>query len=395
MYTRMLFVSHNPDMLKELQQSLTQQRIAWDMAFVRSGQEALELMERDPYAIIVTDLQMPGMNGAELLTRMQQRYPSVLRFVLAAPAALTMARSSIRAHQFINYPCDPATICSVVERSLALRNCLADEQLKSLVAKISVLPSLPDLYLRIMSELRSPDYSLASVGKIIGTDVAMSAKVLTLVNSAYFYLPQHVANPVLAVSLLGVDVIKSMILLSEVFTQFDRIRALAPRFDFVAQQQHSLRVANYARAIAKYEHLDQETSDAFFTAGLFHDIGKLMLVANMPQQCEEIIKLEQHDAMDPTAAERAVLGATHAEVGAYLLGQWDFQYPIIEACAYHHVPERAVDTGVNTVTVIHAANIFAHQPTDTDAPPADTDEAPDERLAAWQRSCREMDTVPQ
>jgi putative nucleotidyltransferase with HDIG domain len=184
----------------------------------------------------------------------------------------------------------------------------------------------------------------------------MSAKVLKLVNSAYYGLPQRVASPALAVSLLGTDIIKSMILLIDIFAQFDRISALAPQFNFQNMQRHSLAVGGYARAIAHIERAEQSVMDSYFMAGLFHDIGKLILIANLPQQYNAAIQLSAEQGITISAAELAVFGATHAEVGAYLLGLWGFSDAIVEACAYHHQPAQAQERGI--VSVIYVANVY-------------------------------------
>lgn len=368
MYTRVLFVSGDGNLLNGWKKALAPLRSAWEMSFTQGANEGFAQITAEQPTVLMVDQGMLADGGSNLLAATAERFPRVIRCVLSGASGANVNRGSVPAHHFITFPCTLPVLKNTVDRALMLRNLLAKDNLRELLVKVKELPALPDLYLRVMAELRKPNASLASIGQIIERDVAMSAKVLRLVNSAYFGLPQQVSSPALAVNLLGIESIRSMILLFNVFAQFDRIRAMVPNFNLDALQQHSFAVGSYARTIARYERLPQSSVDSYFMAGLFHDIGKLVLLANMPQQYNEVMKIVLTKRVRLMAAEQQVFGATHAEVGAYLLALWGIPDPVIEAAAFHHTPRRAMQQGVNEMTVVHVANTLQHLTTEPTRP---------------------------
>lgn len=362
MTTRILFVDDERNILDGLQRMLRPMRHHWTMSFVSSGNEALVAMQEQPFDVIVSDMRMPGMDGVELLTTVRKRYPETVRLVLSGHSDKeTFFKAISPAHQYLTKPCSPDTLKQTIERALTLRQLLSRESLKKLVTQIRLLPSLPHIYLELLHELQSSDGSLKRVGSLIEQDIAMSVKVLKLVNSAFFGLPNHVSSPSQAVSLLGLDTIQSLVLMVGIFSQFEETFFRTQRSSLEQLQKHSLGTAVFAQALAKHEGLTKRGVDEAFIAGLLHDVGKLVLLANLPNQCTRVSQLIRENHVAPAVAEVSVLGATHAEVGAYLLGLWGFTDPIVEAGAFHHSPSVAKEHGFTVVTAVHVANIFEHR----------------------------------
>jgi len=217
---RVLFVDDEPRILDGLKRMLRHMRDEWEMSFVESGEAALKVLESARFDVVVSDMRMPGMDGAELLTRVMERYPQIVRIVLSGHADKEMILKTVRpAHQYLSKPCDPEKLRSTVARASALRGLLADELLKQLVSQMSTLPSAPSLYNEVMNELRSGEGSVQRVGEIVSKDVGMTAKILQVVNSAFFGVPRHVESPAQAVSLLGLETIKALALSAQVFSQ--------------------------------------------------------------------------------------------------------------------------------------------------------------------------------
>ncbi len=189
---RVLFVDDEPNILNGLRRILRGQRKEWDMSFVESGQLALETFDETPCDVIVSDMKMPGMNGAELLSQIQEKYPATIRIALSGETDSNMIYRCVQhAHQYLAKPCDAETLVGAVQRAFTLRNLVHDEKLEAIVADMTSLPSMPEQYQKIMEEMQRDDPSLQKVGQIIETDVAMSAKILQLVNSAFFGLARH------------------------------------------------------------------------------------------------------------------------------------------------------------------------------------------------------------
>ena len=224
---------------------------------------------------------MPGMDGCQLLERVKNLHPQVVRIVLSGNSDKDLILNSAGlTHQFLSKPCDAEALKTTIARACAMRELLEDESLINVISKIESLPSLPSLYKEVVEEVNSPDGSLARVGEIISKDVGMSAKLLQLVNSAFFGLPTQVSSTVRAVNLLGLETIKTLILTIKIFSQFDR--AGLPCYSISSLLDHSISTGMLARSIATQEDLKQNQIDEAFMAGLLHDIGKLILLDKLP-----------------------------------------------------------------------------------------------------------------
>jgi YesN/AraC family two-component response regulator len=161
-------------------------RNEWEMVFVDSGVNALEIMASTPFDVIVTDMRMPGMNGAELLNEVKNLYPQTMRLILSGYSDEDLILQSISAtHQFIAKPCDPEILKSIVQRALDVSTTLFNPDIKKLIGRMERLPSLPALYTEIMNKLKDPDVMISDITTILSRDLGMTAKILQLVNSAF------------------------------------------------------------------------------------------------------------------------------------------------------------------------------------------------------------------
>lgn len=354
---RILFVDDDPDVLAGLQRVLFPMRHEWEVAFARGGPAALEILAARPFDVVITDLRMAGMDGAQLLAEVRHRYPQVVRMTLSGEADRELQlRAAGPAHQSLAKPCDPETLKNAVARACAVRDLLANASLQALVARLDSLPSLPGLYHRLVAELGSPKSSIQTVGALVGQDPGMTAKILQLVNSAFFGLPRRISSPAQAASLLGLETIKALVLSVHVFSQLDR--AVAERFHIQSLQWHCLATASLARRIAAGEHPAAILRDAIPAASLLHDVGILALVSGVPQRYEQVLVAARERGATLWVAERNVLGATHAEVGAYLLGLWGLSDLVVEAVAFHHNPGQSLGTTFSPLTAVHVADVL-------------------------------------
>ncbi|MBC8317882.1 MAG: HDOD domain-containing protein [Desulfobulbaceae bacterium] len=358
---RVLFVDDEPNILSGMKRMLRSLRNGLDMSFAESGKEALELMKDEPFDIVVSDMRMPGMDGAELLTEIRKQYPETIRIMLTGQAdSGSVMRTVTVAHQFLAKPCEPERLKTTLHRACLLHNLLSHPVMRKVVANIDTLPSLPEIYIRVQDLLADPDSSVDDVAKCIARDIGMSAKILQLVNSAFFGLFQHIESPAQAVHLLGLDTIKSLVLTVKIFSQYDEAQGV-PSLRLEDLWEHSMMVGAYARKITEQQTSNQKIIDDAFIAGLQHDLGKLVLLANMPEKYQEALDLAARENIPVYQAESKIFQATHAEIGAYLLGLWGFPAAVIEAIVYHHKPLKYPGDSFDTVVAVHAANAFAHE----------------------------------
>lgn len=349
-----MFVDDESNVLSGLRRMLRGQR-AWNMEFVESGAAAIELLQNKPMDVIVTDMRMPLMNGAELLTKVAKLHPKTVRLVLSGQSEHEKILRSIGpAHQFMSKPCDPDLLIGTIDRACNLQNHLQHESLSKIVSQVSFLPSLPEIYRSLVEELESDTSSMEKIGRMIGSDIAMSAKVLQLVNSSFFGLAQHVSCPKHAASLLGLNVIRPLVLLAGAFSQCED-----PDLDGYSLEgsiRYSLSVATLARNIMASQTESCHLIDDAYIAGMMHDVGRLILAVNMSERYQQVIYAARDEQTTIWNKELTMLGTTHAEVGAYLLGLWGFPNSVVEAVAFHHQPSKSKNKAVSPLTAVHAAD---------------------------------------
>ena len=330
--TKILFVDDQDNVLSALRRMLHGRRDQWEMEFARGGQEAIQILEHRAFDVVVTDMRMPNIDGAELLSHARERWPSIVRIVLSGQSEPErILRSMGTAHVYLTKPCDATRLTSVVSQSSVLRERLPDVGMKRIVSQIASAPCLVANFDRLEEELLRPFPNLDLVGKIIASDIGMTAKLLQLVSSSFFGQPQRVGTPEQAAALLGVHLLRELVLSAGIFAPVD----LSPIEGFSLEDvnQHSHDVADCARAIAEMHTTDQQVINDSWLAGMLHDVGKVVLASSMPTSYQEAVLLTQTQGCSLWAAEKQVFGTSHAEIGSYLLSLWGLPTPICEAVA--------------------------------------------------------------
>jgi len=394
--SRILFVDDEEMILKGLRRMLFASRDKWGVSFANSGERALEELEKSSYDVIVSDMRMPGMNGNQLLAEVQRRHPSVVRVILSGHADRELILESTRyAHQYLSKPCEEGELKSTLERCCHVRSLLQEESLVQLVSSLTTIPSLPVLYTELLEVVGSNSWTLRDVGAVIAKDIGMTAKVLQLVNSPFFGLTRHIADAEDAVSYLGIDTIKALVLSVKVFSQFDQETIGGLSVERIAR--HDMNTGMLARLIATAEGAPEPTVDHAFLAGTLHDAGRLILAANRPKAYAEVLSLVKGEGLETCEAELKVIGSTHAQVAAYLLSIWALPQPIVEAVAHHHAPSECPADSFTPLTAVHVANALdsmAEPGGDRGDEPHGLDRAYLERigllhrLPVWREACR-------
>jgi HD-like signal output (HDOD) protein len=356
--TRILFVDDQRGVLDGLRDLLRPQRKVWDMAFAESGEQALAELERWPFDVIVSDLRMPGMDGATLLRHVTDRFPSVIRIVLSGNTELEVAHRAVPfAHQFLTKPCNPDTLRETIDRSCQLHSLLADPALRRAVHSLDRLPSVPRLYAALTKTLAAPNSTAADVAAIVDCDPAMCAKILQLVNSGFCGVGRRITQIAQAITYLGFNTTKNLVLCAEVFAAFAS-SAHVPGFSIEAFQAHSLVTGRIAALLCP----SKSQRDDAFMAGMLHDVGTLIYATQFPTRFSECIARSTAEKVPLFVLERQLLGVSHAEIGAYLLGVWGLPaHPIVEAVANHHEPTRAPQTQLDVLAAVHIAELLAHE----------------------------------
>jgi HD-like signal output (HDOD) protein/ActR/RegA family two-component response regulator len=299
-----LFVDDEPIVLRSIDRVVRVSNTKWEARFVNSGQDALALLEAEDFDIIVSDLSMPEMDGVTLLGNVRRRFPHIARLALSGQNAIAESLQAVRTvHQWISKPCDFRALCASIERVSWARSLVDDPALLARTSELASLPTPPKLFLRV-NEAIARGAAMPEIVRMIETDPAVVAKLLQLVNSAFFTDAQRVTSVQRAVSLVGTDTIRGLLLGAELFRSGSAATAVAV---------HSLFVASLARKLAP-----AAVSGDAFVAGILHDLGELIV--------------------GPPKAETPVL---HARAGGLLLGLWGIPAEVVTAAAFHHDPARA------------------------------------------------------
>jgi putative nucleotidyltransferase with HDIG domain len=228
--------------------------------------------------------------------------------------------------------------------------------LTAAVGRLKSVPSKPELYTRILEVLGDPNSSLAELGRICGQDVGVSAKLIQVANSAMFGGQYPATTPLEAVQRIGADMTKALALADGVLTRFDPRSVLPYSIDDV--WPHSQAVAVLAARIARREADGAGWLNLVSSAGVLHDIGRLIFASTQPGRYVEVLRHVESERVTLVTAERRVFGVTHAEIGAYLLGLWGLPTTVVEAVAWHHTPDPVACpvSGFSLATVLHAAD---------------------------------------
>lgn len=357
---RVLFVDDEPRVLSGLRRMLRSTQSSWEMSFANSGDEGLQALARTPHDVIVADLRMPGMDGAELLKRVAQQHPNTVRIVLSGqPEMQHFLKTVGPAHQYLSKPCGADLLTSTVNRASAVQRMLTAPALLAIVSGMESLPSRSAVVQELLRELMSPDCTVRTVSEIVKRDMGLTTRVMRVVNSAYFGLPKPVSDPAKAVSLLGLDAIRSLVLSLQLFSAFGEAADSGLSLDGL--WKHCSAVGACARKLARSQGLGPVEVGHALLAGLLHDMGKLVIADQFPETYGELLTRARQEGVSLCQLEAEAFGADHAVVGGYLAGLWGFPHPVVEALLYHHCPTDGFSEGPDTLALVHLANGLEHE----------------------------------
>ena len=360
MKKRICFAGFPQEELTPLKQSMSRISSTWEGVFVPDGEAALAALRQGDIHAVVANMDAEGMDGAELLQKTGEINAGVLRFVVSDAANQEHIINCIGGtHQFIARPFNANALIATLQRSFALDAWLSTDQLRALVLRLRRLPSLPSTYFEVLKQVESPHSNMNDIGRVIARDPAATVRLLQMVNSAALALSEKITDPVQAVGLLGVETVKSLTLCLQVFTQTDELRQAG-----ISPEQlwnHSLAVAKAASKLTFIQTRDAEMANEAFTAGLLHDVGRIVLATNIPKEYGQVVEAARKNSKPLYEEELAAFGVTHAQVGGYLLGVWGMPAALVEAATLHHEPSRSSWGDFSILTATHFANVYVHE----------------------------------
>ena len=352
---KILFVEDNETLLELYSIILADQSHQWHVTTAPDGETALNLLKQHTFDVVASDMEMPGMDGIQLLTEVRKLQPQTSRIIISGASDQAVAADSLNCtHLFIPKPFDVKILKDTLARITSLDAYLRDDKLRGLAGKMRTLPSFPLVYLEIMQEIESPTSSIQGIAKIIVKDPSISTRILRVANSAAFGPAETVSDPVEAVQILGMNTVRSLALSAQVFASFAPGRLNSFSADVL--WSHLMKCGDLARTIMRRDRASVADAEDAYTAGMLHDMGKLMLADALPAEFQKALDLAEAEKISLSEAEVQVFGATHTGLAAYLFGLWGLPAAIVEAVAFHDAPEKSDLKKSSALTAVHVAN---------------------------------------
>lgn len=351
---RIGFVDDEPNVVQGLKRFMRSMAQEWEMEFHLSGESILfSMSQKGPFDVVVTDMRMPGMDGAALLDHVRRNYPQTIRVILSGYADNdAILRTVGPAHVYLAKPCDGDSLRRAISQPLALRRLLSSEAMRRTLGQLDSLPSPPELLLRLHQELSTHNASTASVAAILATDTAMTAEILKLTNSAYFGIGHTVSTVLQAVRTLGLETIQTLLTKTAIFRQFSGSSAVMPFLQGL--NNHGLAMSHLAKAIAKALNMPSAVVEAASCAAMLCNVGALILLDCHGAQYTRLLADIRPDT-PVHDVELAAYGVHHGHVGAYLLGLWGFSDAVVEAVAHAPSPSQAGHFDNELLSIVHLA----------------------------------------
>jgi HD-like signal output (HDOD) protein len=344
---RLLLVDDEPQLVHALKKALRPWREAWAVDVAEGGKNAIEALKSQPFDAVVSDARMPEVDGEAVLDFARLQQPRTVRLVLSGQVdAKKGHRLAVVAHQFLSKPSSGAAVLAAVEECCRLTETLADVRVRELVTSLGALPVGPKVYHRISELIDSPTASAEAVAEVIEEDLSLTTSLLRLVSSAFFGLHRDVTGIKEAVSIIGMERVRELVLMSEVFSVSDSLGLVAQL------QKRGLMRARLARLIADGSPMTNLAGEA----ALLSEIGIYVLSLRRPDFYAPVWRRFQAGEAPLSELERQAFGCTHAQVGAALLGLWGIPQTVVNAVSWHHdMPAEAAELDTRTVLALTTA----------------------------------------
>ncbi len=356
MKLRVIFVDDEPNILRGLRRMLRSMRGEWDMVFAEGGEEALDIMKGDRFDAVVTDMRMPGINGAELLHRVREEHPHAVRFVLSGQSREdVIVRSVGCAHQFLSKPCEAEVLKKYINRTCQLLSRVGNERISVAISALDFFPLMPEAYRGLIEWLDGGQGGIKEVSRLISNDFSLASKVLQLTNSAFYGGYKKASGIKNAVQIIGQDSLRKI--LDEYREDLTAIKVEKGGESLLRHILDHCRVSSILAGRIMRSLSDDKGyhSSAAIAAGL-HDMGIILMSQIYPQSYGKISDDLFARKASITELEDRELGVSHTEAGAALLGLWGFDRELVEAVLYHHEPSLSGIEEIAPLTAVHIAS---------------------------------------
>lgn len=360
-----LFVDDELRILNALKRAF--RKDPWLMFFASSGNAALDILSKNNMDLVISDLRMPEMDGLALFSIIKKKYPHIARIAFTGFAEPEMIKSvidEIGVLQVISKPWNDAELRHfLVETQIKLKEQRKNsgDSVHILLNSIDSLPTLPAYYLELQKTFQNIENTSANkLADVIVRDPALSLRLLKWANSSLFGQANRVETILRALVVLGLNLVRDLVMTISVFESLAPVTKTQQKFDREAFWIHCQGCGVLARLIAKKTSASPVLADQAFTAGLLHDMGKLVFNKYRYDQFETAIATTVDQNAELYQTEKNILGITHMEIGYHLSKWWNLPEYISQTVRMHHNPNLC--EGYPDLTrIVFVANAMIHK----------------------------------
>lgn len=355
MMKNILFVDDEQPLIDALRDLLRKDRKRWNMTFATSGAIALEELSRANFDVVVTDMRMPGMSGAQLLERVRDTQPKATRIVLSGQAdraAMTSALSLC--HRYLAKPCDVATLREVISQSCEAQDDVIPERIRGLIGQLDQLPMVPEVRSELLAKLSKRVVDAEGISQLAAKDPCLSLRLLQLTHAPDIGTVRTEMSISRAVAWLGPQLVRELVEHSELSAQAHQAGVIPEVVGSLGRRAH------LASRVAAELPVDSSDLDLRVTGALFSGIGRLILTLGMPDQMKRLEQTARQNRRLLHDLEQEAFGISHGEVGGWVLRQWGMPLPLVQVVSSHQKPSDVhAPANPDALTAVHFATSFA------------------------------------
>ena len=357
---RILCVHDDPTMLERFRRALLERERDWQVRLERTSDDGMEAFRSWLPDAVITAVRPPVVDGVDMLMRVRDDRSEVIRIAIGDATLNDTALRTLKiAHRVVPETISPADFVESLRRALLLRDIVSPAPLRKLLGELGSLPGVPHVYSELTRRLEDPSVSVVELADLVSEDVGLATQVLRMANSAYFGRERSVTGLTDASARLGTRLLRSLVLTAELYGGFAMPPSYAGRMEEF--QRHSALVARIASSLEPRA----AWKDDAFSAGLLHDVGKLVLMSRISERYEAIEEEAMASGRELFDVEEEQLGAHHGSIGACLLGMWGLPSTILEAVHGHHAHSLEIQQRLNPSRAVALADRLAHDVTDS------------------------------
>lgn len=320
--------------------------------YLNDGHDALDYMAQNHVDLLCSDIMMPNMGGADLLRRVKEKYPKIIRMALTSLGHTQHVKKLTLenlAQLFMFKPWDDTELKMNIYKVLNMQSALYSAEMMNMLQGLESLPTLPDIYDRL-SLMMKEDYPIDDIAGLIEKDQSITSVILRVANSAFY--GRKTGNINQAIMNIGLNNLKSIVLANTVFQDLAEDTGMLLEMWRHAANSNKLVTAIYSELLGK------PLPSLFGCVGLLHDIGKVVLYHNYDEY-RSLLKVSSDEVRSLLELEHDEFGVTHQDLGAYLLNLWDLPFAYVEVALYHHRPMDHRIINKELVGVSHLAHYYS------------------------------------